>query len=178
MKPELFDRVQVLVGDITTLEVDAIVNAANEELARGGGVCGAIHRAAGPELEQECERLGPCPTGQARLTQGNRLPAKWVIPAVGPMWGGGGYDEAKHLAGCYRSTLELAAAQGLRTVAMPCISTGIYGYPREPACAIAVKTTLAWLGEHELPERVLFCCFDGRDEQLYRDYLAKVRQAL
>jgi O-acetyl-ADP-ribose deacetylase (regulator of RNase III) len=143
--------------DITTLHVDAIVNAANTSLAPGGGVCGAIHRAAGPDLADACARVAPCPTGQARLTPGFRLPARFVIHAVGPVWHGGTANEAELLASAYRESLRLAQRQGLRSIAFPAISTGIYGYPLQDATAIAVAT----VREHGEPlDQVIFACFD------------------
>ncbi|MEZ4587598.1 MAG: O-acetyl-ADP-ribose deacetylase [Gemmatimonadales bacterium] len=149
-------------ADITALEVDAIVNAANEALAPGGGVCGAIHRAAGPELARACAALGGCPTGEARLTPGFRLPARFVIHAVGPRYSGGERGEAELLAGAYRSALELAAGEGCRSIAFPAISTGIYGYPLEPATRVAVDTVLTWLDRDGPIELVVFACF-GED---------------
>jgi len=156
------ERLGVVRGDITKLAVDAIVNAANTSLLGGGGVDGAIHRAAGPELLAECETLGGCPTGSARITEGYRLPAKYVIHAVGPRWRGGAHGEAELLAGCYRESLRLAAAHGVRSIAFPAISCGIYGYPLQPATAIAVRETLAFLSGEPAIERVLFACF-GED---------------
>ena len=147
------------IADITTLAVDAIVNAANEELAPGGGVCGAIHRAAGPELAAACARLGRCPVGEARMTPGFRLPARFVIHAVGPIWQGGGANEAGKLASAYRAVLRLAAEQGLRSVAFPAISTGIYGYPLQSATEIAVQTVREVLATGSSVERVIFACF-------------------
>ncbi|HEX7378816.1 MAG TPA: O-acetyl-ADP-ribose deacetylase, partial [Pirellulales bacterium] len=152
------DRVELVVGDITKLGLDAIVNAANEAMLGGGGVDGAIHRAAGPGLLEECRSIGRCPTGEARITKGYLLPAKFVIHTVGPIWQGGDFGEADLLASCYRESLALAAGRGVRTTAFPCISTGVYSYPPDKACAIAVETTLAWLAEHSLPEQVTFCC--------------------
>jgi len=149
-------------ADITALEVDAIVNAANEALAPGGGVCGAIHRAAGPELARACAALGGCPTGEARLTPGFRLPARFVIHAVGPRYSGGERGEAELLAGAYRSALKLAAGEGCRSIAFPAISTGIYGYPLEPATRVAVDTVLTWLDRDGPIELVVFACF-GED---------------
>jgi O-acetyl-ADP-ribose deacetylase (regulator of RNase III) len=156
------------VADITTLEVDAIVNAANEALAPGGGVCGAIHRAAGPELAQACAALGGCPTGEARLTPGFRLPARWVIHAVGPRWHGGKKGEAELLAGAYRAALRLASERGLRSIAFPAISTGIYGYPLREATDIAVRTAGEELKSLSSIETVLFACFSEEALSAYR----------
>ena len=154
------ERLSVVVGDITKLEVDAIVNAANEQLLRGGGVDGAIHRAAGPELQEECRKIGGCPTGEARITKGYRLPARHVIHTVGPVWRGGKAGEADFLAACYRNSISIAHAQGLASLAFPAISTGIYGYPADEAAEIAVKTVIDTLVElGGAPENVIFCCF-------------------
>jgi O-acetyl-ADP-ribose deacetylase (regulator of RNase III) len=153
------ERLEIVEGDITKLAVDAIVNAANESLLGGGGVDGAIHRAAGPELLAECRALGGCPTGEARITKGYKLPAEHVIHTVGPVWRGGGGGEDDLLASCYRRSLEIAAAEGLASVAFPAISTGIYGFPTDRAAGIAVNTVRAFLANGELPERVIFCCF-------------------
>jgi O-acetyl-ADP-ribose deacetylase len=153
-------QIEARVADITTLDVDAIVNAANTELAPGGGVCGAIHRAAGPELAEACARLGACPTGQARITPGFQLPARYVIHAVGPVWRGGDGGEPALLASAYRSSLDLAREHGLRSIAFPAISTGIYGYPLKLATAVAVN---AVRGEQKAPgslELVVFACFN------------------
>jgi len=154
-------------ADITTLAVDAIVNAANPSLLGGGGVDGAIHRAAGPELLAECRSLHGCRTGEAKLTRGYRLPARFVIHTVGPVWRGGRQGEPEALASCYRNALRLAAERGLRSIAFPCISTGVYGYPAEQAAAIAVRTARETLAELPAPLDVIFCCFSRRDFDLY-----------
>lgn len=168
MTKDVSGRMKVLQGDITRLAVDAIVNAANTSLLGGGGVDGAIHRAAGRQLLAECRGLGGCPTGEARITAGYHLPAKHVIHAVGPMYDGGGYGEAQLLRSCYESSLRLAAEKGLETVAFPCISTGIFGYPKDEACDIAVATVVEWLATHELPREVTFCCFGAEDVGRYQ----------
>ena len=152
-------QIEAQVVDITTLAVDAIVNAANESLAPGAGVCGAIHRAAGPELAIACARSSPCPTGQARITPGFKLPARFVIHAVGPVWRGGQHGEAALLAWAYRDSLRLAREAGLTNIAFPAISTGVYGYPLQPATDIAVATVRAELEHHGAPAHVIFACF-------------------
>jgi O-acetyl-ADP-ribose deacetylase (regulator of RNase III) len=168
------ERMRVVEGDITSLAVDGIVNAANESLLPGGGVCGAILFAAGPNLEQECRALGGCPTGEARITSGYLLPASYVIHAVGPVYQGGDKGEAELLAKCYRSALEIAEDKRLADVAFPCISTGIFGYPKAAACEIAVNIVSQWLLDNGFPERVIFCCFSSDDAALYRERLARV----
>lgn len=168
----LRSRIQIIVADITTLEVDCIVNAANESLLGGGGVDGAIHRAAGPGLLEECRRLGGCPTGQAKMTGGHKLAAKSIVHTVGPIYDGGGYQEAELLASCYRESLRLASEAGLCTVAFPCISTGVFGYPSHDACDIAVATVVEWLATNPTPELVTFCCFSDEDADIYRSRLA------
>ena len=159
MADEIGHRVTVVEGDITTLDVDAVVNAANSTLLGGGGVDGAIHRTAGPELLAECRLLGGCDTGDAKTTRGYRLPARWVIHTVGPVWRGGEAGEAELLANCYRRSLEAAERLGADSIAFPAISTGIYGFPIEPAAEIAVAEVMAWLAAHDLPARVVFCTF-------------------
>lgn len=158
---DLSKRIRVHQGDLTKLAVDAIVNAANESLLGGGGVDGAIHRAAGPQLLEECRALGGCRTGEAKLTRGYSLPAKHVIHTVGPVWRGGANGEAELLASCYRASLALAEAQGCETLAFPGISTGVYRYPLDAAARTAAATVRAWLHEHALPREVTFCTFNA-----------------
>ncbi|WP_422033108.1 O-acetyl-ADP-ribose deacetylase [Reyranella sp.] len=165
-------RIEIVEGDITRLDVDAIVNAANESLLGGGGVDGAIHRAAGPELLAECRTLGGCPTGEARITSAYRLKARRIIHTVGPVWRGGTQGEPELLARCYRNALALAVVEGLRSMAFPAISTGIYGYPKEAAADIAVRE-VRLIG---MPEHVIFCCFDTATADLYREILGDVGQ--
>ncbi len=152
--------IKVIRTDITTLEVDAIVNAANNSLLGGGGVDGAIHSAAGPELLAECETIGGCPTGQAKITGGYKLPARYVIHTVGPVWQGGGNNEAELLASCYRECFRLASENNITSIAFPAISCGVYGYPRDQACAIAMEETSHFLSKADKPMRVIFACFN------------------
>ena len=168
------DRIDIVEGDITRLEVDAIVNAANESLRGGGGVDGAIHRAAGPRLLEECRGIGGCPTGEARLTAGYDLPARHVIHTVGPVWHGGGHGEDGLLESCYRESLRLAAEHGDSTIAFPAISTGVYGFPVARAAAIAVRTTTAVLDEHPSIRRVLLCCFGTESREAHERALAEL----
>jgi O-acetyl-ADP-ribose deacetylase (regulator of RNase III) len=162
------DRIRLERGDITRLPVDAIVNAANSSLLGGGGVDGAIHRAAGPGLLAECRTIGCCPAGEARLTRGYRLPAGNVIHTVGPVWRGGNAGEPELLAGCYRSSLAIARDRRFRRVAFPAIATGIYGFPRDEAARIALAAVRAHLAENAMPECVIFVCFDDATLGAYR----------
>lgn len=169
-------RMTAIEADITGLAVDAVVNAANERLAPGGGVCGAIHRAAGPGLAADCAALvardGPCPTGEARITPGHGLKARFVIHAVGPVWHGGGAGEAALLAGAYRNSLILAARNGARTIAFPAISTGIFGYPADQAAKVAVGAVAEFLASDTSLTKVVFCCFGADSRRLHEAALA------
>ena len=165
-------RISTVLGDITELEVDAIVNAANEGLLRGAGVCGAIFRAAGPQLDEACRAVAPCPTGEARVTRGFNAKAHIIVHAVGPVWHGGDQREPDLLASAYRNSLVAASHFRAQSIAFPAISTGVYGYPFEAAAKIAVQTVREWCGESPEPERVIFCSFSDADKAVYDDVLA------
>jgi O-acetyl-ADP-ribose deacetylase (regulator of RNase III) len=169
----VFERIEIVTGDITTLDVDAIVNAANSSLLGGGGVDGAIHRAAGPGLLKECRKLGGCETGDAKLTGGHDLKARHVIHTVGPVWQGGDRGEPELLASCYRRSMELALGHALPTIAFPAISTGVYGYPKAEAAEVATRTVIEFLDESALPETVIFCCFDEATAEIFRNSMMK-----
>jgi O-acetyl-ADP-ribose deacetylase (regulator of RNase III) len=168
------NRITIVQGDITKLALDAIVNAANTSLLGGGGVDGAIHRAAGPSLVEECRRVGRCPTGQSRLTGGHRLPARHVIHAVGPAWNGGTHDEDRLLASCYQTALALATEHAFTSVAFPAISTGAFDFPLERATRIAVTEVMAHLARHEQPRSVTFVCFGNEARAVYEHVLAEL----
>ena len=172
---DIRQQIEIVEGDITKQPVDAIVNAANTTLLGGGGVDGAIHRAAGPELLAECRTLGGCATGQAKITKGYRLAAKWVIHTVGPVWHGGEHAEDDLLASCYRSSLALAEQRRLRTIAFPCISTGVYGFPMDRAARIAIREISALLQKSESVEKVLIVCFGAQAHAIHSQAL---REAL
>ena len=168
-------RIQVVEGDITKQRVDAIVNAANTTLLGGGGVDGAIHRAAGPELLEECRALGGCQTGQAKITKGYKLPAKWVIHTVGPIWRDGRHGEEELLAGCYRNSLALAEQKGVRTIAFPSISTGAFGFPMDKAARIAIAEIRKFLERNSSLEKVVLVCFGKSAFDIHRNALDKIR---
>ncbi|CAM1626807.1 Macro domain [Bartonella choladocola] len=162
------NRISIMCGDITTLNVDAIVNAANSTLLGGGGVDGAIHKAAGPELLTECKTLHGCKTGEAKLTKGYRLPARFIIHTVGPIWYAGMDHEAEKLKSCYENSLLIAKNNQFKTIAFPAISAGAYGYPAEAAAKIAISTTIKFLEKNDFPQKVIFCCFSKDMEEIYR----------
>ena len=164
----IVEQVEIIQGDITRLEVEAIVNAANEKLLGGGGVDGAIHRAAGPELLEACRELDGCPTGEARITKGYNLPARYVIHTVGPVWQGGGSNENNLLASCYRNSLQLAVDHNLRSIAFPSISTGVYRFPIEQASRIALRVIRDFVETEAAAPRVVMACFSEQDMEIYR----------
>src|SRR4051794_11470441 len=169
-------KIDIIVGDITKLRVDAIVNAANESLLGGGGVDGAIHRAAGPKLLEECRKVGGCPTGQTRLTEGYDLPAKFVIHTVGPVWQGGGHGEDELLAACYRHSMSIALRHQIRSIAFPSISTGAFGFPLERAAHIAAEEVTRFLQTYPEFDRVIFCTFGAEATRAYSDAVARVSE--
>ncbi|NWF36228.1 O-acetyl-ADP-ribose deacetylase [Mariprofundus sp. KV] len=164
--------IRIVKQDITTLQVDAIVNAANNSLLGGGGVDGAIHRMAGPELLDACRKIGGCITGDVKLTRGYNLPAKWVIHTVGPVWQGGIYGEPELLASCYQSVLTLAADKGMASIAFPAIATGAFGYPARKAARVAVREILNFQKDHDKPKEIILACFDSEMEAIYRSLLS------
>lgn len=169
------DRIELIKGDITSLNVDAIVNAANSSLMGGGGVDGAIHRAGGPDILNECKmiiaKIGRCKTGEAVITTGGKLPAKFVIHTVGPVWNGGKNKETEKLISCYKNSLKIAQEKQLHSIAFPNISTGVYNYPKDEASAVAVHTVIDFLLENEFPEKVILCCFDAENYNWSHYYL-------
>ena len=169
------ERIELIEGDITKLDVDAIVNAANSSLLGGGGVDGAIHYAAGPQLVEECAKLGGCPTGEAKLTKGYRLPARHVIHTVGPIWRGGNNGEPEKLANCYRNSMQIAADNGFATIAFPAISTGVYGYPLQEAAQIAINQVIECLNEMPSIKKVIFVLFGRKNFDIYTDILSNLK---
>ena len=166
----MINRIEIEKGDITKFKVDAIVNAANTSLLGGGGVDGAIHRAAGPKLLEECRTLNGCPTGEAKITRGYNLPATYVIHTVGPVWSGGNHNEETLLANCYRNSLHLAVENKIKSIAFPAISTGVYHFPIEQATKIAVKETKEFLEKNKFIQKVIFVCFDEDTYRVYKEY--------
>ena len=173
MKKEILEKIEIRQGDITRLDVDAIVNAANTKLLGGGGVDGAIHRAAGSELLEECRTIGGCPTGEARITGGYNLPARHVIHTVGPVYSGKPQD-SRLLTDCYLNSLTLAVANNLKTIAFPAISCGVYGYPLKEACKIAVDTSIEFIDRHPSLEKIIFIQFSEKDFEVYQDYIKSI----
>lgn len=173
MEKEILDRIEIMQGDITRLKIDAIVNAANTSLLGGGGVDGAIHRAAGPELLAECRTIGGCPTGEARITKGYNLPARYVIHTVGPVYKGKPQD-SRLLSLCYLNSLQLAVKHNINSIAFPAISCGVYGYPINEACRIAVDTTVGFLKENKSIKKIIFILFSSGDYKIYKDYLSEI----
>ncbi len=173
MEKEILDRIEIMQGDITRLKIDAIVNAANTSLLGGGGVDGAIHRAAGPELLAECRTIGGCPTGEARITKGYNLPARYVIHTVGPVYKGRPQD-SRLLSFCYLNSLQLAVEHNINSIAFPAISCGVYGYPINEACRIAVDTTVGFLKENKSIKKIIFILFSSGDYKIYKDYLSEI----
>ena len=167
----MINRIEIEKGDITKLRIDAIVNAANTSLLGGGGVDGSIHRAAGPKLLEECQTLNGCLTGEAKITKGYNLSAKYVIHTVGPVWNGGSHNEEALLSECYRNTLHLAAENNIKSIAFPAISTGVYHFPLEQATKIAIRETKEFLGKNKSIEKVIFVCFDENTYRIYKEYL-------
>ncbi|MDQ1297093.1 MAG: O-acetyl-ADP-ribose deacetylase [Bacteroidota bacterium] len=165
------NRIELIKGDITSLDVDAVVNAANNSLLGGGGVDGAIHKAAGPELYKECETLNGCVTGEAQITKGYKLKARHIIHTVGPVWYGGYRDEPESLASCYQSSLKLAEENKIKTIAFPGISTGVYGFPKDLAALIAINETKRFINRHSFPEKVIFVAYDNDNYETYRKLL-------
>jgi O-acetyl-ADP-ribose deacetylase len=170
----MLNRIEIVKGDITKLQVDAIVNAANESLLGGGGVDGAIHRAVGPNLIKECRLLGGCKTGQAKITQGYNLPATWIVRTVGPVWRGGLNGEPKLLASCYQNSFKLAIENEIKTIAFPAISCGVYGYPIKEAAIVAIAATAAFLKQNQTIEKVMFTCFSEEIYQTWKSAAAKI----
>lgn len=174
MKAGLIDRIEIVEGDITKMEVDAIVNAANSSLLGGGGVDGAIHRAAGPQLLEETRKIGGCPTGEARVSKGYKLPAKWVIHTAGPVWSGGNRKEDILLSNCYKNCLNAATEIGAETIAFPSISTGVYRFPLERATNIALKEAVGFLSENKSITKVVFVCFGNKAYKAYQDTIKTI----